>query len=450
MARSITRARTLADRYELGAVIGSGGMGEVRQAYDRRLRRDVAVKVLHPDVSGDPTARARFEQEARAAARVNHPNVVEVYDIGEDDGALYIVMECLPGRTLGDELRQGRLPIDDARRVAVEMLTALEAAHRLDVVHRDVKPGNILFATDGRAQLADFGIAKAAESTDLTATGILIGTPHYLPPERLRGERATASGDVFSLGIVLYESLAGHRPYAGTTPSTLMASMAQPAASIGAIRPDVDEGLGTAVDRAIAINPADRFTSAADMRDAITASSAAASSFAAPLSAGTDPTVVADATQVAPASPSTIESGTAGPRPLSPPVPVPPPAPRSRPGRLPRRRRRALAAVAVVIVILAFALAAVAMGSAGPPAPARPPASPTTTVVPTTAVPAVVPTSPTQAPTTTPSPPTTDPPSSVPTTLATTTPTTDPGDQNGNGGTVKQSRRKGAKDDRRP
>ncbi len=264
------RVRVLGDRYEVGPVIGSGGMGVVHRGRDLRLSREVAIKVLPSAGSADPGRRMRFEREARATARVSHPNVVAVYDEGAAGDELYFVMESLPGRTLADELASGTLTGERARQIALDLLAGLAAAHREGVLHRDIKPGNVLMTASGSAKLSDFGIAKVAGATDLTQVGMLFGTAPYLPPERLRGEPATQSGDVYAIGAMLYEALAGRHPFAGDTPVAIATAMAMTTpAPIATVRPDVDADLGRAVDRAISRDPAARFPSASAMADAL-------------------------------------------------------------------------------------------------------------------------------------------------------------------------------------
>ncbi len=260
----------IAGRYEVGPVIGRGGMGEVRRACDLRLGRDVAIKFLRRDLAAQPEVRSRFEHEARAAAGLSHPAVVTVYDSGEVDGTPYLVMECLPGDTLADRLARGPLDPDLLTGLADDLLSALDAAHEVGVVHRDVKPANVLFAADGRAKLADFGIAKSTESLDHTVTGQVIGTPTYLAPERLAGGPASPASDLYSVGVVLYEALTGEKPFHGNTPMEVAHAIATGAATPVAERcPDADPRLTAAIDRAMAPDPSDRFTSAAGMRAAV-------------------------------------------------------------------------------------------------------------------------------------------------------------------------------------
>lgn len=264
----------LADRYLLGPVVGHGAMGRVHLAEDLRLARPVAVKSLRPELARYPDVRQRFGQEARSAARINHPNVVRVYDSGEHGRIPYLVMECLPGSTLVDELAWGTLEPRRARRVGLDVLGALEAAHRMGVVHRDVKPGNILLsaALDGPVKVSDFGIAKSADDASLTDSGSLVGTPAYLAPERVAGGPATPSTDLYSLGVVLYEALAGRKPYEGETSlAVALAIHMGGAPSLQEVRPDLDPALATVIDRAIARHESDRWASAADMMAALRA-----------------------------------------------------------------------------------------------------------------------------------------------------------------------------------
>src|SRR5215470_13108847 len=210
--------RVLAGRYRLQAVIGRGGMGAVWRARDELLNRDVAIKEIVWPERLDPaereTARRRAVREAQLAARLSHPNVVSVYDILEEDGRTCIVMELVPFRSLRDVLAEdGPMSPPEAARVGLSVLAALSAAHEVGVVHRDVKPANILLGPEDRVVLADFGIAKAADSPALTASGVLLGSPSYLAPERARGARADAASDLWALGASLYAAVEGRPPF---------------------------------------------------------------------------------------------------------------------------------------------------------------------------------------------------------------------------------------------
>ena len=261
----------IAERYQLGDVLGRGGMGEVRAATDVRLHREVAVKLLRVDLAEIDEVRSRFEGEARAAAALVHPNVVAVFDAGEEDGAPFIVMERLPGRTLADEIAGGPLSTDEVYVVAVSVLGALEAAHRAGIVHRDVKPGNVLRAADGTWKVADFGIAKVAEAAaDLTMTGGMVGTPAYLAPERIEGEPATPASDLYGTGVVLYEAITGRKAFAAENSIALAEKIrAGRAPAVRELVPDVDPTLERVVERAMETDPRRRFGGAADMRRAL-------------------------------------------------------------------------------------------------------------------------------------------------------------------------------------
>jgi serine/threonine protein kinase len=266
----------IAGRYELDGQLGRGGMAEVRAGTDVRLQRPVAVKFLLPEMAARDDIRRRFEAEARAAASLSDPRAVAVFDTGEHDGRPYIVMERLPGETLADRIAAGPVDPEWLRQVACEVLGALAAAHESGLVHRDVKPGNILLTADGHAKIADFGIAKSIESgdgsLDLTGAGQLLGTPAYLAPERLDGGPATAKSDLYSLGVVLYEALAGRCPFSGETPMAVaQAIVAGDHAPLDEARPGLDPNLVATVERAMATDPDHRFESAGAMIAALSA-----------------------------------------------------------------------------------------------------------------------------------------------------------------------------------
>jgi serine/threonine protein kinase len=206
-------------RYELGRQLGAGGMARVYLAHDRLLDREVAVKVLAERYASDPAFVERFRREASAAAGLNHPNIVSVYDRGEADGSYYIVMEYLDGPDLKQVIRgRGHLTPAESVDAALQILSALRAAHRRDVIHRDVKPQNVMVAEDGRLKVTDFGIARAGADSSMTEVGSVIGTAQYLSPEQARGEEVTAASDCYAVGIVLYEMLTGRVPFDGERP----------------------------------------------------------------------------------------------------------------------------------------------------------------------------------------------------------------------------------------
>jgi eukaryotic-like serine/threonine-protein kinase len=268
----------LADRYVLGRELGSGGMARVVAAHDRLLDREVAVKLL--SAPADRAARTRFLQEARSAARLSHPDAVSVFDTGEHEGQPFIVMELIHGETLGDLLdREGQLEVEVAVAITLGVLDVLAAAHREGMVHRDVKPGNVLLPSDGGVKLADFGIAKAMDeaTTGLTATGTVVGTATYLAPELVEGGRATPASDVYSVGCLLYALLAGRPPFTGD--SALAVAYAQrhtPVPPIESRRPGVPDELRAVFGRALAKDPSVRYPDAAGMRAALLDGDAAA------------------------------------------------------------------------------------------------------------------------------------------------------------------------------
>ena len=263
----------IAGRYAVGAELGRGGMARVVAARDLRLHRAVAIKLLPADPPTDPASRQRFIREARAAASFSHPHAVAVFDAGDADGVLYLVMELVDGPSLASVLGGHRqLEIDEAVRIADQVLQALGAAHRAGIVHRDVKPGNVLITSDGAAKLADFGIAKRLDdlAAKVTATGQFIGTPTYLAPEQVAGQPATAATDLYSTGVLLFEMLAGGPPFdAGTPMATALAHRDAPVPDVRARRPDVPTTVAETVRRAMAKDPAARFASAEQMRAAL-------------------------------------------------------------------------------------------------------------------------------------------------------------------------------------
>ena len=209
--RSMRQARTthvLADRYELGPVLGQGGMARVHQGVDRQLDRRVAIKVLAPPFDRDDEFVERFRREARAAAGLSHPNIVAVFDSGSDDGTHFIVTELVEGETLADRLRDGPMPPADAVAVAVDIARALAAAHALGLIHRDIKPGNVMLLPDGRVKVVDFGIARVLGTEHYTQSGYMMGTPAYMAPEQVLGRDVDGRADLYAVGVVLYRLLA--------------------------------------------------------------------------------------------------------------------------------------------------------------------------------------------------------------------------------------------------
>jgi serine/threonine-protein kinase len=365
--------RLLDNRYELLTPIATGGMGRVWRARDTLLQRPVAVKVLKSEFSGDPTFRARFRAEAQHTAVLTHPNIASVFDYGEAevDGeqTAYLVMELVEGEPLSTLLlRERRLDAGRTLGIVRQTAAALAAAHAAGVVHRDVKPGNVLVAPDGQVKITDFGIAWSASSVPLTGTGQVIGTAHYLSPEQAQGGKASPASDVYALGAVMYECLAGRRPIEGE--NSVQIAVNQIREEPPPLPADVPPAVQQVVAHAMAKDPARRYPDGAALRDAVDA--VATGMPTAPVGAGHATVPVAGA----PAPIRRTESGTAvmplppmgaGPRTTAAPPPPLPPSMRPRPGRpapAPRGsgRRAALAlvlgalAVALLVVVAAVVL----------------------------------------------------------------------------------------------
>jgi eukaryotic-like serine/threonine-protein kinase len=251
-------------RYAVAETLGSGGMAVVYRARDRELDRDVAIKVLPEHLASDGELRERFAREARLVGRLSHTNIVNVYDVGEGGGRPYIVMECVDGVTLADELaRRGRLPVADAIELALQACAGLEHAHEHGLVHRDIKPRNLLLRPDGVLKIADFGIARAVEGTQLTAAGTVLGTAVYAAPEQASGEQVTTAADIYSLGAVLYELISGRPPFVfESLPELVLKQREGRVASLRDSVPDVPRHLDEVVLRCLAPEPTARPASA--------------------------------------------------------------------------------------------------------------------------------------------------------------------------------------------
>jgi serine/threonine-protein kinase len=265
--------RRLGDRYELGEVIGRGGMAEVYAGHDLRLGRRVAVKLLRTDLARDPSFHTRFRREAQASASLNHPNIVAVYDTGETEmhgtAVPYIVMEYVDGTTLRDLVKSGhRFQPERALEITEGTLAALEYSHRHGIIHRDIKPGNIMLNRAGQVKVMDFGIARAIadSAATMTQTSAVLGTAQYLSPEQARGEMVDARSDVYSTGCLLYELLTGRPPFVGDSPvSVAYQHVRETAAPPSRVNPDVPPACDVVVMRSLAKSPADRYQSAAAM-----------------------------------------------------------------------------------------------------------------------------------------------------------------------------------------
>ena len=262
----------IADRYRLDSLRAHGGMADVWQATDLQLTRVVAIKLLKPHLAAESTLAERFRREAIAAANLNHYNIVTVYDAIEDNGRQAVIMEFVDGESLRERLdREQTLSINSVLSIGYSVCSALEAAHKQGLIHRDVKPGNILINTAKRVMLTDFGIAKALDSDeDLTSENIMMGTAKYLSPEQVRGDSLDARADLYSLGLVMYECLAGKVPFVGKNDTdTALARLHRDATDIAKHRPDVDPEVARIINRLIAREPKDRFADAAQAGVAI-------------------------------------------------------------------------------------------------------------------------------------------------------------------------------------
>jgi len=247
----------------------------VYKAFDPNLQRPVAVKIIHPHLSRDPEFVRRFEQEAAAVAKLRHPNIIQVYDFNHDDDIYYMVLDFIPGKTLKDWLRtltsaKRRLPVADAVRIMTAVCDAVAYAHEYSIIHRDLKPGNIMLTPKGQPILMDFGITKMLDGMDHTATGTIVGTAKYMSPEQARGERPDERSDIYALGVMLYELVAGQPPFeADTTVAVLMKHVNEPVPDIRQIQSDIPEELVEIIERALAKDRKDRYQNAAQMSAAL-------------------------------------------------------------------------------------------------------------------------------------------------------------------------------------
>jgi predicted esterase len=263
--------------YEILQPIGAGGMGEVHRARHLKLRRDVAIKVLPPEVAADPERLARFEREARSASALNHPNIITIYDIAEHEGTTYIAMELVEGRTLRELIADGPLPIDQTIRLASQIADGLAKAHGAGIVHRDIKPANIMVTSDGLVKILDFGLAKSLTTPDgkavagLTLTsetreGVILGTPHYMSPEQLAGDRVDHRSDQFAFGVVLFEMVGGKPPFDGLSVRPIIgAILVGPTPSLRVLRPDTPADLERIICRCLEKHPDNRFPSSGEL-----------------------------------------------------------------------------------------------------------------------------------------------------------------------------------------
>lgn len=265
----ISKGEKINDRYEIIRAIGEGGMANVYLAYDTILNRRVAVKILRGDLAEDEKFIRRFQREAIAASSLSHPNIVEIYDVGEDNGKYFIVMEYVEGKTLKQLIKKrGALTLAEVIDIMVQLTSAIAHAHDSYIIHRDIKPQNVIILDDGRVKIMDFGIAAQLNSNDLTQTNSVMGTVYYLPPEQANGTTTTTKSDIYSLGILMYELVIGKVPFKGDSPvEVAIKQMKEPIPDIITSNPDIPQSIENIILRACAKNPKNRYESANEMRN---------------------------------------------------------------------------------------------------------------------------------------------------------------------------------------
>jgi eukaryotic-like serine/threonine-protein kinase len=366
----------LSDRYEIGDRLGAGGMSSVHKATDLILERTVAVKILAEHLSDDDRFVARFRREALAVAKLIHPNIVQVYDTGIDDGRHYIVMEYVEGRSGAQILqRQGPLDAETTAEIGTQACAGLDYAHRRGIIHRDVKPGNLMIVGgpvgggEMTVKLTDFGIARAVEQTRITQVGSVVGTAAYLSPEQVRGEEATPSTDVYALGVVLYQFLTGRLPYEGSSLAELaVRQQNEKPLPPSTYNDEVPETLGAAVLRALEGDPSRRYAGAGELAGCL-ALGLQGEDVTLPLGEGSTPTRVLggetatrplDRTAQTQYRPAPSQTRRPTPRPAPPPPPrAPQPSAQQRRGSFSRFARFVMALVALVLIAAAVATAVI-------------------------------------------------------------------------------------------
>ena len=263
----INKGQKINDRYEVIRSIGEGGMANVYLAHDTILDRNVAVKVLRGDLANDEKFVRRFQREALSASSLSHPNIVEMYDVGEDDGQYYIVMEYVDGKTLKQVLKaRGKLSVPEVVDIMLQLTDGMAHAHDAYIIHRDIKPQNIMILSNGMIKITDFGVATALNSTQLTQTNSVMGTVHYLPPEQAQGKGSTIKSDIYSMGIMMYELLTGLVPYKGDNAVEIaLKHLKEPLPSVRKKDASIPQSIENIIIKATAKNPKNRYTDAREM-----------------------------------------------------------------------------------------------------------------------------------------------------------------------------------------
>ena len=265
----ITKGQKINDRYEIIRSIGEGGMANVYLGHDIILDRNVAIKVLRGDLSNDEKFVRRFQREALSASSLAHPNIVEMYDVGEDDGTYYIVMEYVEGKTLKQLLKKrGSLTLSEAIDIMSQLTDGMAHAHNSYIIHRDLKPQNIMIKDDGQIKITDFGIAMALNATQLTQTNSVMGSVHYLPPEQASGKGCTIKSDIYSMGIIFYELLSGSLPFRGDNAVEIaLKHMKEPLPNLRDENPSIPQSIVNIIKRSTAKNPKNRYDTAREMHE---------------------------------------------------------------------------------------------------------------------------------------------------------------------------------------
>ena len=265
----IVKGSKINDRYQIIKTLGEGGMANVYLAHDTILDRNVAVKVLRGDLANDEKFVRRFQREALSASSLSHPNIVEMYDVGEDDGQYYIVMEYVDGKTLKQVLKsRGHLSVTEVVDIMLQLTDGMAHAHDAYIIHRDIKPQNIMILSNGMIKITDFGVATALNSTQLTQTNSVMGTVHYLPPEQAQGKGSTIKSDIYSMGIMMYELLTGLVPYKGDNAVEIaLKHLKEPLPSVRKANPSIPQSIENVIIKATAKNPKNRYTDAREMHE---------------------------------------------------------------------------------------------------------------------------------------------------------------------------------------
>ena len=399
--------RIVEGKYKIDRLLGKGGMGAVFLAKDLTLDRDVAIKVLPPDVSQDDHVVKRFQQEAKTAAKLDHTNIIPIYRVESEGGLNYFVMKYISGTSLEDLLEQKRpLPVDEIQRILWQAAVALGHAHQRGIVHRDVKPANIMFDHDGKVMLTDFGISKALQAASgFTGTGMIIGTPHYMAPEQAKGQPVDGRADQYSLGVVGYRMITGALPFGGDSIHTILYKhIFEEPPTVRSVRPDVPEPLSAAIQRAMSKEPAQRYASMEEFATAVYPEqpvTAARSGGPVTPKPGPRPPVTAESPTEAFVSAATSAPTTPMPSPGRPAPRPPAPAPK-------QSGSKAWIGIAAAVLVLAGGAYAVLGRHPAPPAgtetavtqtPVNPPTTPAVTAPVDSHPAAVTPAKPTPAPT---------------------------------------------------